>query len=88
MTTKKVNSKGKMIEELEIDTDSDTRGPFQSPKPVSPKRNIILEKKEPPLSNEESPQKINMDAIEELIAWSTYYLNYKKNNRKLSHIYF
>jgi hypothetical protein len=84
MTTKKVNSKGKMIEELEADTE--IRAPFQSPKPVSPKRKIMLEKAEPKV--DPSSNNINIDAIEEVIAWSTYYLNCKKNNRKLSHIYF
>jgi hypothetical protein len=84
MTTKKVNSKGKMIEELEVETE--IRAPFQSPKPVCPKRKIMLEKAEPKV--DPSSNNINIDAIEEVIAWSTYYLNCKKNNRKLSHIYF
>lgn len=92
MTTKRINSKGQIIEDLDVDTDnlSDIRGPFQSPKPTSPKRNNINIEKMEPINNKNSlyslPQN-QKEAIEEMIAWSEYYLNCKKNNNKLSHIF-
>lgn len=89
MTTKRINSKGQVIEELvieELEKDSykDIRGPFQSPKPTSPK--LTNTEKIEPKNNSLTQNK--KEAIEEIIAWSTYYLECKKNNRELRHIYF
>jgi len=68
------------------------RGSFQSPKPVSPKRfpPPLLKKVE---QNEEdlAPppllKKVEQNE-EEILAWSEYYLNNKKKETKLNHIYF
>jgi hypothetical protein len=93
MTSKRINSKGQVIEELdleelEVNSYKDIRGPFQSPKPTSPKRNNI-EKMEP--TNNDTLYSIpqnQKEAIDEMIAWSTYYLDCKKKNRELRHISF
>lgn len=79
METKRFNSKGQLIEELDIHID--TRGPFQSPKPVSPKR---LQQKLSP-SSAEPFLKVDEN---EILAWCEYYLHSKKIERKLSHIKF
>jgi hypothetical protein len=103
MTTKRINSKGQVIEELELDN-FDIRAPFQSPKSTSPKstspkRSTIIEQSEKKEKKEKEEKEnciINhiqdetqqQQEIEEMIAWSTYYLNCKKNNINLNNIYF
>jgi len=86
MASKQFNSKGQRIEELDIHI-IDTRAPFQSPKPVSPKR---LQQN---LSPSSTPRYSKVDnhlsqKEDEILAWCEYYLHSKKIERKLNHIQF
>ena len=62
----KLNSKGKVIEELDTEV-IEMRGPFQSPKPSSPKREKVI-------------SYFTSDQINEaeILAWSDYYLASKR----------
>ena len=62
----KLNSKGKVIEELDSEV-IEMRGPFQSPKPSSPKREKVI--------SYFTPNQINES---EILAWSDYYLASKR----------
>jgi hypothetical protein len=71
-STRKYNSKGQVIEVLDIDEvqnlckpQIETRGPFQSPRPVSPKKAEIITR-----NFEEREQ--------EILAWCEAYLELKK----------
>lgn len=75
MATKQFNSKGQLIEELDLDI-IEVINPFQSLKPVSPKQQ----------GNPSNEQKLFSE--QEMLAWCDYYLNNKKNNRPLRHIKF
>jgi len=80
-STRKYNSKGQVIEVLDIDEvqnpcdpqdlcelQIETRGPFQSPKPVSPKRVVSPNKAEI----------ITTEREQEILAWCDAYLELKK----------
>ena len=87
MSTPKFNSKGKLIEELDMPVyNIDTRGPFQSPKPVSPKRanagfpNQTQTLSDPSFSNppfSNPPFGLKVEE-EEILAWCEAYQNLKK----------
>ena len=81
MSTPKYNSKGQLIEEL--DTPTFIRAPFQSPKPVSPKRaNVVSDPSfviepfaTPPFAT--PVPSVNVEE-QEILAWCEAYQNLKK----------
>ena len=87
-TTIKYNSRGQRIEELDTHIyQIDTRGPFQSPKPTSPKRKPPFEDPSdnpleytnlaPPFTNL-APPFTKVDKEAEILAWCEAYQNLKK----------
>jgi hypothetical protein len=77
MATKQFNSKGKLIEELDL--------PPQLLKKVE--QNPAFQKVDLALSYAEPFLKVEK-VDEEILAWCEYYLHSKKIERKLDHIYF
>lgn len=79
-STIKYNSKGQRIEELDIEIIEDkSRGPFQSPKPVSPKK---LNQEISPSNKTEQKPLLN-DEEEEILCWCDAYLNLKKKGNPI-----
>lgn len=82
MSSPKYNSKGQLIEEL--DTPTIIRGPFQSPKPVSPKRantnktsSFIAPLVTTRPAENLAPPSLKVEE-QEILAWCDAYQNLKK----------